>query len=62
MPAAIEARVVMVRGILQLLLLDVIADGQVLEQLVARRLLFADDLLLMAQELLLGLLNQAFLV
>lgn len=61
-PAAIEARVVMVRGILQLLLLDVIADGQVLEQLVARRLLLADDLLLMAQELLFGLLNQAFLV
>ena len=61
-PVAVEARMVVVRGVLELLLLNAVADGQVLEQLVACSFLFADDLLLMSQELLLGLLNQAFLV
>ena len=58
----LKARVVLVRGVLHLLLRDGVVDGQVLEQLVARCLLFADDLLLVGQELLLGLLDEAFLV
>ena len=62
MPIALEARMVVVCGVLELLLRNAAVDGQVLEQLVACSFLFADDLLLMSQELLLGLLNQAFLV
>ena len=58
----LKASVVLVRGVLHLLLRDGVVDGQVLEQLVARRLLFADDLLLVGQELLLGLLDETLLV
>ena len=58
----LEASVVLVRGVLHLLLRDGVVDGQVLEELVARRLLFADDLLLVGQELLLGLLDETLLV
>ena len=62
MPIAIEARMVVVCGVLELLLRNAAVDRQVLEQLVACSFLLADDLLLMSQELLLSLLNQAFLV
>lgn len=58
----LKASVVLVRRVFHLLLRDVVIDGQVLEQLVACCFLFADDLLLVGQELLLSLLDQAFLV